>query len=156
MVALHKNLDTAVDMADGHRSVRSAKYIPIYNKTNKIKYVIGSIHLTALTNSILSNEQQERLIANCFINLQGGQNHNMGLDEYVELLNRDSKFACSGFQTKESIIAHSQESPNLINMIKHFDMMSEIHKGKGFNKLPSYKEDVKKVLKDLLAINALD
>ena len=34
LIALHKNLDTAVDMADGHRSVRSAKYeLPIYSKT---------------------------------------------------------------------------------------------------------------------------
>lgn len=157
MVALHKNLDTAVDMADGHRSVRSAKYeLPIYNRTNKIKYVIGSIHLTALTSGILSHEQQERLTANRFINLQGGKNHNMGIDEYVELLNRDFKFACSGFQTKESIIAHSKEFPHLISMIKHYDLISEIHRRKGFHKLPSYKEDVKKVLKDLIEINALE
>ena len=53
-VLLHKNLDTSVDMGDGERSVRSAKYeLPLYNKTNKIKYAIGSVHLTALTSGIL-------------------------------------------------------------------------------------------------------
>ena len=41
LTALHRNLDTAVDMGDGHRSVRSAKYeTPIYHRTNKIKYLI--------------------------------------------------------------------------------------------------------------------
>lgn len=46
---LYKNLDMAVDMVDGERSVRSAKYeLPLYNKTNKVKYLIGSVHLTAL------------------------------------------------------------------------------------------------------------
>lgn len=50
LTLLHKNLDSAVDMADGNRSVRSAKYeLPVYNLTNKTKYAIGSIHLIALT-----------------------------------------------------------------------------------------------------------
>jgi hypothetical protein len=49
LIALHRNLDSAIDMADRRRSVRSAKYeVPIYNKTNKLKYLIGSVHLTAL------------------------------------------------------------------------------------------------------------
>lgn len=78
----------------------------------------------------------------------------MGLDEYVELLNRDSKFACSSYQTKDSIIGHSKEFPHLITMVKHYDLICEVHRRKGFHKLPSYKEDVKKVLKDLIAIDA--
>lgn len=60
-------------MADGNRSVRSAKYeLPVYNLTNKTKYAIGSINLIALTEGILSDEQRVRLTANRFINLQGG------------------------------------------------------------------------------------
>lgn len=82
LTLLHKNLDSAVDMADGNRSVCSAKYeLPVYNLTNKTKYAIGSIHLIALTEGILSNEQRVRLTANRFINLQGGVNNNMALDE---------------------------------------------------------------------------
>jgi hypothetical protein len=54
LVMLHRNLDTAVDMGDGERCVRSAKYeLLIYNKTGKTKYTIGSIHLTALTSGVL-------------------------------------------------------------------------------------------------------
>ena len=65
LTMLHRNLDTAVDMGDGERSVRSAKYeLPIYKRTNKVKYSIGSIHLTSLTNGVLSEDQTERLIAN--------------------------------------------------------------------------------------------
>lgn len=94
LTLLHKNLDDAVDMADGTRSVKSAKYeLPIYNKTGKIKYAIGSIHLIAMTEGLLNKEQNDRLTANRFINLQGGKNNNLALDEYVELLNRDSKYA---------------------------------------------------------------
>lgn len=60
-------------MADGNRSVRSAEYeLPVYSLTNKTKYAIGSIHLIALTEGILSNEQRVRLTANRFINLQEG------------------------------------------------------------------------------------
>lgn len=105
-------------MADGNRSVRSAKYqLPVYNLTNKTIYAIGSIDLITLTEGILSDEQRVRLTANRFINLQGGVNNNMALDEYVELLNRDSKIACSGFQTKESIL----EFPMVVNVVKHHD-----------------------------------
>lgn len=48
-------------MADGNRSVRSAKYqLPVYNLTNKTKYAIGSIDLITLTEGILSDEQRVR------------------------------------------------------------------------------------------------
>ncbi|KAK6168270.1 hypothetical protein SNE40_022131 [Patella caerulea] len=151
LVLLHKNLDSAVDMGDGERCVRSAKYeLPVYNLTNKTKYMIGSIHLTSLTSGMLPSDQEKRLINNRFINLQGGKNNNMALDEYVEMVNRDSKVACSGHQTKESILSHSKEYPHLINISKHFDSVSEVRKRKGFHHLPSYKEDVNKVTKDLL------
>lgn len=151
LVLLHKNLDTGVDMADGERVVRSAKYeLPIYNRTNKVKYLIGSIHLTALTSGLLPSDQKERLVANRFVNLQGGKNNNISLDEYLEMLNRDSKTACTGHQTKESILKHSKEYPLLINFIHHFDDITNIKKRKGFHHIPSYKEDVLKILKDLV------
>jgi hypothetical protein len=156
LVLLHKNLDTAVDMADGPRSVRSALYeLPLYNMTDKVKYSIGSIHLTALTKGVLNAEQRDRLVGNRFINLQGGKNNNMALDEYVELMNRDSKIVCSGFQTKESILLHSKEFPLLIKSVKHFDSISDISGRKGFHHLPSYQEDINKVVKDLQDIDAL-
>lgn len=102
-------------------SIKSAKYeLPIYNFTNKTKYAIGSIHLIAMTEGLLNKELKERLTANISINLQGGKNNNMALDEYVELLNRDSKIACSGFQTKESIIAHSVLSLTLQSILMRF------------------------------------
>lgn len=82
-------------MGDGERSVRSTKYeLPIYNRTRKVKYVIGSIHLSALTSGVLEEEQCERLVANRFVNVQGGRNNNIALDEYLEILNRESKIAC--------------------------------------------------------------
>lgn len=157
LVMLHKNLDSAVDMGDGERSVRSTKYeLPIYNKTNKTKYSIGSIHLTAMTSGLLPATQEERLKANRFINLQGGRNHNIALDEFVEMLNRDSKVACSGHQTEDSIVQHSKEYPHIVNIAKHYDVISDIKGKKGFHHLPSYKQDVRKVLKDLQEINILE
>lgn len=156
LVILHKNLDTAVDMGDGERAVKSAKYeLPVYHLTNKVKYSIGSIHLISLTSGILPDDQKERLVANRFVNLQGGKNNNVSLDEYLEMLNRDSKIACSGHKTKESILAHSKEYPHLINLVSHFDVITEIHSRKGFHHIPSYKEDVLKVLKDLQNTNML-
>ncbi|XP_062586325.1 uncharacterized protein LOC134247949 [Saccostrea cucullata] len=153
LVILHKNLDTAVDMGDGERSVRSAKYeLPLYNKTNKVKYLIGSVHLTALTsnNGILSEEQKQRLVTNRFVNVQGGKNNNIALDEYLEMLNRDSKVICTGNQTKDSIILHSKEYPHLVEFVKHFDEIANVREKKGFHHLPSYQSDVKKVLQDLM------
>lgn len=156
LTALHKNLDSAVDMGDGLRSVRSAKYeTPIYNKTNKTKYLIGSVHLTALACGSLPVEQTERLVWNRSINISGGKNRNMALDEFVELVNRDTKATCSGFQTKESILSHSREFPHLINASKHFDTICDVRKRKGFHKEPSYLEDVKKVTTELLHVKAL-
>lgn len=153
LLIIHKNLDTAVDMGDGERSVRSAKYeLPLYNKTNKVKYLIGSIHLTALTSctGILPEDLRQRLVANRFVNLQGGQNNNIALDEYLEMVNRDSKVACTGNQTKESIILHSKEYPHLVNFVKHFDEIASVRQKKGFHHLPSYQSDVQKVLQDLM------
>ncbi|XP_053390807.1 uncharacterized protein LOC128553655 [Mercenaria mercenaria] len=155
LTALHKNLDSAVDMGDGYRVVRSAKYeTPIYNKTHKIKYFIGSVHLTAMVSGTLPVHQTKRLIANRFINISGGKNSNISLDEYVEILNRDTKNTCSGFQTKESIIKHSKEFPHLINAVKHVDDICNIRGRKGYHTLPSYRDDVKRVVADLLSVDA--
>lgn len=157
LTALLKNLDTAIDMADGKRSVLSAKYeLPIFNKTNKLKYVIGCVHLTALTEELMTPQQRERLTWNRTINIQGGKNNNLAIDEYVEMLNRDSKDIVSGNQTKESIIGHSKAYPHLIDYIKHFDLISQIRKRKGFHKLPKYQDDVKKVVKELIEIDAFE
>lgn len=154
-VILHQNLDTAVDMADGERNVKSSKCeLPIYNKTNKTKYEIGSIHLISMTEELLNKEQTERLKANRFVNVQGGVNNNLALDEFVEILNRDNKTTCSGFQTKESIIAHSQEFTHLIYTAKYFDHMCGITALKEYHHLPSYTEHVKKVMKELFDIDA--
>jgi hypothetical protein len=111
--------------------------------------------LTALTSGVLPAEQSERLITNRFVNVQGGRNNNIALDEYLEMLNRDSKVACSGHQTKESIIKHSQEYPILINFVKHYDVINRCRVRKGFHHLPSYLGDVKKVAKVLLEKDVL-
>ena len=50
-----------------------------------------SIHLTSLVLGTLSSQQTQRLIENRFINLSGGKNCNMDLDDYVELVNKDTK-----------------------------------------------------------------
>ena len=95
------------------------------------------------------------MIANRTINIQGRKN-NIALDEFLEMLNRDSKDIASGHQTKESIIAHSKQYPHLINYVKHFDLISTIKGRKGFHKIPRYKVDVSKVAKEFTAIKALE
>ena len=50
------------------------------------------------------------------MNVQRSANNNIALDEYLEMLNRDSKIACRGHQTKESILKHSKEYPLLVEM----------------------------------------
>lgn len=148
---LHKNFDSAVEMGDGERSVKSTKYeLPIYNKTNKTKYCIGSIHFTDLPSGLLPATQEKRLKANWFINLQGCLNHSIALDEIVEMLNRDSKVDCSGHQTEDSIVQDSKEYPHIINIAKQYDVISDIKIKKGFHHLPSYREDFRKVLTDLM------
>lgn len=85
LTALLKNLDTAIDMGDGARSVRSAKYempIHVFNKTNKLKYVIGCVQLVDMSENphTLTSQQRERFNANRTIILQGGKNNNIALD----------------------------------------------------------------------------
>lgn len=71
------------------------------------------------------------------------------------MLNRDSKVVCCGYQTKESIILHSKEYPNLINFAKHFDKISCIRERKGFHHLLPYQTYVEQVLNDLMENNVL-
>lgn len=107
LCALHKNLDSAVDITNGACYIRSAKYeAMLYNRAGKTKYLIGSIHLTSLTPGTLSKDQTERLIQNRFIKVSGGKNRNIALYEYmyVEFMNREIKSASTGHQTKESQI----------------------------------------------------
>lgn len=153
---LLKNLDSRIDMGDRQRVVRSAKYeLPIYNLTNKVKYMIGSIHLKALTSCILPEHQKNRLIANRFVNVQCGKNNNISLDEYLEMLNRDSKIVASGHQTNDSILLNSKNYPHLVNIKDHFEEVTGIRKRKGFHHLPLCKTDVLKVVNELTDQNVL-
>lgn len=45
--------------------------------------MIGSIHLAALTLGILPEHQKNLLIAKIFVNVEGGKNNNISLDEYL-------------------------------------------------------------------------
>lgn len=141
-------------LGDGGRCVRSAKYeLPIYHKTNKIEYSICSIHTTTLSSGLLNPDQEERFIANRFANIQGGRNNNIALDEYIEMLNKDSKASCTGHKTKESILKHSKEYPLLVQFTKQFEEAGEMGQRKGFHHLLSYATDVGKVVNNLLENN---
>ncbi|KAK3083023.1 hypothetical protein FSP39_011873 [Pinctada imbricata] len=151
LVMLHRNFDSAFDMGDGSRCVRSAKYeLPIYHKTHKIKYTISSIHTIAMSSGLLNPDQEERFIGNRFVKLQGGVNSNIALDEYKEMINRDTKASCTGHKTKESILRHSKEYPLLVQLTNQLEAASSMGTRKGFHHLPSYCSDVQKVAKDLL------
>lgn len=56
-VCLLKNLDILIDMGDGVRLVCFVKYeLLIFNKINKIKYVIGCVYLIILIEEMLLSE----------------------------------------------------------------------------------------------------
>lgn len=114
-------------MGDGARTVRSAKYeLPIFNKTNKTKYAIGCVHLTTLTEETLSSEQSQRLIYNRSINIQGGKNNNLALDEYLEMLNRDSKELVKGYQAKQALYLILKNFHITLILHNQFDIISQI------------------------------
>lgn len=84
------------------------------------------------------------------MNIQGGKNNNIALDEYIEMLNRDTKASCTGHKTKDSILKHAEEYPLLVEFTKQFQEAGELGQRKGFRHLPSYATDVEKVVRDLL------
>lgn len=63
---------------------------PSMLKQTKLNMPLDLSILFFLTEGIFDDEEKVRHIANMCVNLQGGKNNNMALDEYVELLNRDS------------------------------------------------------------------
>lgn len=73
-------------MGDGARSVRSAKY----------ELPIGCFHLTTLTEETLSGEKGQRLIYNRSINIQGGKNNNLALDEFHRNAEQRQQITCEG------------------------------------------------------------
>ena len=86
-----------------------------------------------LSESLIANRCINILIANRCINISGGKNNYLALDDNVEILNRDTKDTCSGYQTKESIINHSKEYPYLIDATKHIDRMCSVTNRKRFS-----------------------
>lgn len=89
------------------------------------------------------------------MNIQGGKNNNIALDEYIEMLNRDTKASCTGHKTKDSILKHAKEYPLLVEFTKQFEEAGELGHRKGFHHLSSYATDIEKVVKDLLEKHVL-
>lgn len=78
--------------------------------------------------------------------MQGG-NNNIANDEYLEMWNRDIKDIVTGHQTKDSTPSHQ--------LYETFCLYKSYKKKKGFHKLPNYKTDVHKIMKELAEIDAL-
>lgn len=138
--------------------MRSTKYkIPIFNKTNKLKYIIKYIQLININKNphTLTNQQKKHFITNQTINLQKKKNNNITLNKYIKIINHNNKNIISNHQTKKNIIKHSKQFPHLINYIKNFNIISKIKNQKKFHKLPNYKINISKITKKLLKIKYL-
>lgn len=55
----------------------------------------------------------------------------MLLDEYVELLNRDSKIVCLGYKIKDSIFRYLKEFLYFVNFVKYYDIFCGVIIKKG-------------------------
>lgn len=156
LTMLHQNVDSGVDMGVGGRCIRSAKYeLPVYHQKNIIKYTICSIHRTALFSGLLIPDQEKCLIANRFVNIRCGKNIYIAIDEYIEMLNRDTKASCTGHKTKDTILKYAKEYPLLVEFKKQFEKAGDLVQRKGFHHLPSYATDVEKMVKNLLEKHVL-
>lgn len=157
LILLHRNLENASDCADGLRSVRSVKYeLPIYSRTNKVKYLIACIQLHTLIQSRLTEQKAYRLTWNRTVNISGGPLSNEPIDGWVELINREVKYMCKGNQTKDSCIRHAAAFKVEMSMIDQFDKILQHSKTKGFHKDASRQADVQTIVKELARHEALE
>lgn len=144
-----RNLDEAVDMGEGERCTRFTRYEPqIYHKTGKTKYTIVSIHLTALVSGLLLPQQTECLIANRFVNAQGGANNkNIAFDEYAQCRKQN----CMKVALQDG--KHPQAFKRISSSCRNDQTCGKISSAserKGFHHLPSHEPDVQHVLRHLL------
>lgn len=63
----------------------------VYHQGHKIKYRLESFLLLAGVNALLTPRQKHQVTHNRFINLRGGEGHNLDGDYVMALLNRYAK-----------------------------------------------------------------
>lgn len=89
---LRKVAVNATRYGNGNRMLRHWKYaMLVYHQGHKIKYRLESFLLLAGVNALLTPRQKHQVIHNRFINLRGGEGHNLDGDYVMELLNRYAK-----------------------------------------------------------------
>ncbi|XP_062610556.1 uncharacterized protein LOC134272329 [Saccostrea cucullata] len=82
----------ATRYGDGNRMLRHWKYaMLLYHQGHKVKYRLESYLLLAGVNALLTPRQRQQVISNRFVNLHGGEGHNLEGDYVMELLNRYAK-----------------------------------------------------------------
>lgn len=92
MGLLRKVVIKATRYGDGERVLRHWKYaMLLYHQQHKIKYRLESFLLLAAVNALFTPRQRLQVVQNRFVNLHGGEGHNLDGDYVMELLNRYAK-----------------------------------------------------------------
>lgn len=77
---------------DGERCMRNWRYsMVVFHQTHKVKYQLEAFLLQASVTALLPPRLSQQVMWNRFVNLSGGEGHNLDGDYVMELLNRLAK-----------------------------------------------------------------
>lgn len=156
------NFWDAISEGDGERIMRCWRFFLLYLRTegqSTAKYSLEGLYLMCQVNALLSAQAAHRLIWNRFVKTKDGPGGNIPLDLQLEFFNRIMKAAVKNLgpnASKSSLdrISHSMGITNVL--MRQFDCELSVYRRSGKHVATSSKDDLLKVVKELLNERAFD
>jgi len=107
----------------------------------------------------LPPQQAEQLLYSRFVNTKGVRGRNIPLDLHQEHLNRVCKDCVKGLhsnKTKDAIVRCGKALGTLNDLLINFDQSNHVASASGAHNSPSYEQDLKIIVEELLQTKVFD
>jgi len=143
----------AVKEGDGERILRHWRYDFIhFHAFNHTNYRLISFRFIAQVFGLLTPRMAARMVHNRTVNIHGGIGHNVSLDLFLELLNKDVKadLKRSGPNLTSKLLERIGRSKQVMDELLHFfDREVELFTGIGRHTPPDWTDEVSEMVTDL-------
>ena len=161
MGLFYMNFQDAIREGDGHRVLRSWKFLLLFFRaTGHSNYANEALLLLCQYKYLLPARFAEQLLCGRFINVhQGHPGSNIPADLHLEHLNRlikDSLANLGANKTPKAIQRIGKAVGPLQEFLHHFDGITDIQSGSGSHTVRSDDRDLNRLIEELIKQNVFD
>ena len=143
---LYLEFQDAIREGDGLRVLRCWKYfLPIFRGSGRKNYALEALNLLYQHKYYLSPRLRQQILFSRFVNVHGGQGHNISADLHMEHMNRVTKEALEHLganKTERAIVRSSKCAHSVLLLTSNIDACLGTKTPSGAHRMPEATRDI--------------